>query len=223
MVLRGLILCSFLLCSSALLGTSPSLGRQLNSTPLSAYRRAARAPPDRKGDPPLSYSNALIAANVLMHLVSKGGVVPNLPQRLSKIDFMIRRGEVHRLLTSTFLHSSLPHLLFNCYSIYQVGPQAERVFGRDSFLVIYLLSGVIANFGTYLLHTSPMSVGASGCLFGVIGAFAMYFFRNQSILGRQAEMGLESIKRTLMLNLLYSLGSNVDHMAHLIGFLGDES
>ena len=220
-LLRWLVLGSLLLSSQAWLGPPQTL-RRPNSSCLLAYRRTARSPPpERRAEPPLSVSRALIAANVALHLVSAGNLVPNLQRRLSKVDFMIRRGEVYRLLTATFLHSSLPHLLFNCYSLYQVGPQAERVFGRTIFLVIYILSGVIANISTFLLNTSPMSLGASGCLFGIIGAFAAYFFRNRNILGRQAELGLESIKRTLLLNLLYSLGSNVDHTAHLFGFLGE--
>ena len=224
MALRWMLLSALLFGAQAWVSLPQALRRPNSSSCIDAYRRAAKSPlPERRADPPLSFSNALIAVNVALHLLSAGNIVPDLQRRLSKVDFMIRRGEVYRLLTSTFLHSSLPHLLFNCYSLYQVGPQAERVFGRVVFLVIYILSGVIANTGTFLLKTSPMSLGASGCLFGIIGAFATYFFRNRSILGRQAELGLESIKRTLLLNLLYSLGSNVDHSAHLIGFLGEMS
>ena len=223
MALRMITVCVLALGARAWVG-QPQAWRRPNSSSLEAYRRATRRPPpERKTDPSLSITNALIAANVALHIASAGNIVPDLQRRLSKIDFMIRRGEVHRLLTATFLHSTLPHLLFNCYSLSQVGPQAEQVFGRAVFLVIYLLSGVIANTGTFLLNTSPMSLGASGCLFGIIGAFATYFFRNRSILGRQAEMGLEQIKRTILLNLLYSLGSNVDHTAHLLGFLGQKS
>jgi hypothetical protein len=63
-----------------------------------------------------------------------------------------------------------------------------------------------------ILHTASV---------GLIGAFAVYFFRNKKIMGRQADSGLASIRRTVLINVMYSAGSaNIDNMAHLLGFLG---
>ena len=53
------------------------------------------------------------------------------------------------------------------------------------------------------MGSSPVSLGASGCTFGLIGGIAAYLYRNKSVLGKQAEQGLSSIKQTMFINLMY--------------------
>jgi membrane associated rhomboid family serine protease len=140
---------------------------------------------------------------------------------MTKVNWLVARGQVHRLTTSLFLHGSVQHLLFNSLSLSSIGPEAERMFGSERFLATYLAAGTLANYATFVTGSSPVSLGASGCIFGVIGAFTTHFIRNRRILGRRADQGLESIKRTMMLNFLYTgMQPGIDHAAHAYGFVG---
>ena len=141
--------------------------------------------------------------------------------RLIKFDYFISQGELYRLFTSLFLHGNIQHLFFNSYSLASIGPQAEQMFGSARFITAYIFSGVVANIITFLGGGSPASLGASGCIFGTIGAFAMFYFRNKDLLGQRAEIGLQSIKRTLFINFMYTgMSPGIDHAAHAYGFLG---
>ena len=64
---------------------------------------------------------------------------------------------------------------------------AERIFGPERFVAIYMASGVLANVATVVMKSSPLSLGASGCTFGLVGAFAAYFYRNRGVLGGQVD------------------------------------
>ena len=121
----------------------------------------------------LSATNFLIAANVCMFLLS--WLNPRLQMKLMKNDRAIRYyGQNYRLLTSLFIHGNLQHVLMNSYSLYNIGPAVEYAFGTFRYILTYLASGVIANFLTFSTGSSPLSLGASGCTFGLIGALATY-------------------------------------------------
>jgi rhomboid protease GluP len=176
----------------------------------------------RQGELKLDATNIIIGVNVAVFVLTKGilgvGGNPMLLRKLMKINRAIEYGQSYRLLTAIFCHGSFYHLGMNCYSLTSLGPMAERAFGTDRFVMTYLLSGVLANLATFFLGISPMSLGASGCTFGLIGAFATHFYRNKRFLGARAEQGLESIKRTVILNLVYGLSMpGIDNGAHMAG------
>mmetsp|Transcript_23718 Transcript_23718/g.23929 ORF Transcript_23718/g.23929 Transcript_23718/m.23929 type:complete len:270 (+) Transcript_23718:63-872(+) len=177
----------------------------------------------------LTITQILIFSNVVMYALTKGIPVLNaispifagnhrLFNKLMKIDAAIARGQSYRLFTACFVHGNLMHLLANCWSLSAIGPESERIFGKDRFLVYYLGSGVLAGLVTYAMRSSPYSVGASGCIFGLIGAMGAFYYANRSILGRRSQIGLDSIKRTLMLNLFYGMSARgIDNGAHIAG------
>jgi len=108
----------------------------------------------------------------------------------------------------------------NMYSVYNVCPQAERIFGKNRFAAAYIFSGLLGNTLTYLFHTSRLSLGASGSIYGIVGSFFVFFYRNKRILGTTAQSGLDSIKRALLLNLFIGVSaSNIDHYGHAFGFI----
>lgn len=74
-----------------------------------------------------------------------------------------------RLLTATLLHAGLLHLGLNCAALASVGPQAEAVLGYASFAAVYLLAG-LAGSGASLVFSESATVGASGAIFGLLGA-----------------------------------------------------
>jgi rhomboid protease GluP len=87
------------------------------------------------------------------------------------------RGQWWRLLTAQFLHFGLIHVGFNAMALWQLGPLAERLFGRWHFLLLFLLAGIGGGFGTLLWHPQVNSAGASGAIFGLIGGLLAFVSR----------------------------------------------
>ena len=77
-------------------------------------------------------------------------------------------------VTSIFLHADISHLFFNMLALFFFGTSLERMIGRQAFVIIFLLSGVVGNFGYMITASNPYipSIGASGSIYGVLGALA---------------------------------------------------
>jgi membrane associated rhomboid family serine protease len=95
----------------------------------------------------ISLTTALMALNGVMFLLVglRGGVDPSVPMLIdwgANFGPLTVNGQWWRLLTATVLHANVLHLLSNLYALWYVGRLAEPLFGRPSFLLIYLLSGV---------------------------------------------------------------------------------
>lgn len=145
--------------------------------------------------PELTATNILVGINIVIHLAQMAFPSLRLKSLLIQNDIMIaRRGEIHRFFTSTFLHLSFDHIVMNMYSLHSLGNELERKFGTVRFLATYLTSGILANIATYFLPRtslySPLSAGASGCLFGLLGAHMTYCVVNKAILGEEASEGV---------------------------------
>ena len=93
--------------------------------------------------------------------------------------FAVHDGEWWRILTAGFLHLGFLHLLFNMFSLYILGGLLEPAVGRLRFGVIYFVSLLAGSFGALLLTTDP-TVGASGAVFGLMGA-AVVVMRNRGV------------------------------------------
>ena len=92
--------------------------------------------------------------------------------------------ELFRLISSIFLHGGIFHLLCNMYSLYILGPQLESFFGKTKFVVIYIISGVIGNLlSMTFLQDGVVSVGASGAIFGLLGALLYFGYHYRVYLG----------------------------------------
>ena len=86
-------------------------------------------------------------------------------------------GEYWRLLTAMFLHGGVLHLVMNLLALVQVGRLYELMFGSARFLTIYFISGVLASLTSAWFSPGP-SVGASGAIFGIFGAFVFSVWRS---------------------------------------------
>ena len=111
------------------------------------------------------------------------------PARLSELGAIvpayIRAGEYWRLLTAMFLHGdgtpggTLLHMAVNLFSLFQLGSLYEIMFGTRRFLWIYFVTGIAASFTSFMrLAPFHSSVGASGAIFGVMGAFIFSVWRS---------------------------------------------
>ena len=119
------------------------------------------------------------------------------------------------MLTSLFVHSqgSLFHILFNMVSLFVIGPILERALGRVRFLVLYLLSGLGGSGAVLLLAPGTPVVGASGAIFGLLGAI----FIIQRRLGGNTTQLLVVIALNLAIGFLP--GTNIAWQAHLGGLI----
>src|SRR5206468_12955388 len=79
-------------------------------------------------------------------------------------------GEVYRLVTAGFLHAGLFHLFVNMYSLWILGTLLEPAIGRVQYLLIYFVSLLAGSFGALLVPPHAPTVGASGAIFGLMGA-----------------------------------------------------
>jgi rhomboid protease GluP len=130
-------------------------------------------------------------------------------------------GEWWRLITSVFMHAGIEHLLANTYALVMIGFFLEPRIGRKKFIFIYLCSGVIASIFSMASHQVTVSVGASGAIFGMFGAY-FALLTSKMVDTKHRKVLLLSIGGYVGFNLLYGLipGSIVDNAAHLGGLFG---
>lgn len=125
----------------------------------------------------------------------------------------IRNGEYYRLLTSNFLHADIGHLFVNMFSLYNIGPTTVLVFGNVGFLLIYFVSGICSSLASFWFNPNP-SVGASGAIFGLVGALLALavFARDRSL--------LSSIVLVIVLNVAVAvMNPEIDNWGHLGGLV----
>lgn len=130
---------------------------------------------------------------------------------------LVRSGQVYRLVTGMFMHGSIWHLLCNMYSLYVIGCATENYFGKKKFLLIYFVSGIIGSMFSCIFNTG-WSLGASGAIFGLMGALCYFGYYYRLYMGKAL---YSEIIPVIVLNLALSLiVSNIDFYAHIGGLIG---
>src|SRR3954466_12972033 len=123
--------------------------------------------------------------------------------------------EYWRLLTAGFLHAGFFHLLFNMFALYVLGTLLEPAVGRFRFGLIYLVSLLAGSFGALLLSPDSPTVGASGAIFGLMGA-AVIVMRNRGMNAMESGLGF-----WIVLNLVITFTvPNISIGGHIGGLLG---
>ncbi|MBN1427541.1 MAG: rhomboid family intramembrane serine protease [Anaerolineae bacterium] len=137
----------------------------------------------------------------------------------AKDNQMIVSGQFWRLFTPMFLHGGVFHLGLNCYSLYWIGPRIERSFGHWRFLAIYILSGIAGTVASFAFGPYP-SIGASGALFGLIGALIPMLYLNRKIFANTQQQ-ITNIIVVIAMNLVYGLSAGgIDNWGHIGGLVG---
>ncbi|MBR1936602.1 MAG: rhomboid family intramembrane serine protease [Bacilli bacterium] len=132
----------------------------------------------------------------------------------------IREGQYYRLLTGIFLHGSLMHLFCNCYALYVLGPQIESFFGKVKYLIIYLFSGIMGSlFSMTFLGNDSVSIGASGAIFGLMGALLYFGYHYRVYLGNVVKTQIIPL---ILINLAlgFVLHDTIDNFSHIGGLIG---
>jgi membrane associated rhomboid family serine protease len=122
-------------------------------------------------------------------------------------------GEWWRLFTSAFLHGSFIHIAFNMYVLFFLGPTLERILGHTRFIVLYLLSAIGGSVASYWFSDlQTVSVGASGAIFGLMGALI--------VAGRRLRYDIKQVLFLLAVNVAIGFFSpGVDWRAHFGGLV----
>ncbi len=124
-------------------------------------------------------------------------------------------GQWWRIITSGFLHFGIIHIGFNMFALYVLGPLVERAVGRISLLVIYSTSLLAGSFGGLLLNPNALGAGASGAIFGLMGALVA----GQKAAGINLTQG--GLVPLIAINLLITFAvPNISIGAHIGGLIG---
>lgn len=122
-------------------------------------------------------------------------------------------GEYFRLLTSAFLHGGILHILFNMYVLFALGPTLERILGHVRYTVLFLMAAIGGAVASYFFSdVMTVSVGASGAIFGLMGALV--------VAGRRLKYDISQVLILLGINVVIGFASpGVDWRAHLGGLV----
>ena len=134
---------------------------------------------------------------------------------------LVADGDIWRLVTSIFLHANLLHLVLNGWALYVLGRNLEAFYGAWRFLALFLLSGVAGAICSAML-SHAISVGASGGVFGLLGASVVFAFRWRALLpGRVTRVMGTALLPWVALNLVLGVViPRIDIAAHLGGLAG---
>ena len=134
-------------------------------------------------------------------------------------------GEWWRLFTAMFLHGGMTHLLMNMFSLYLIGRGAEQYFNAQSYLSIYLFSGLLGALASLYMHPASVGIGASGAIFGIFGAMAGFFLAHREQIGEHTKAFMKEFAIIIGINLVIGFSiPSVDVSAHagglMVGFVG---
>ena len=143
-------------------------------------------------------------------LIDFGAIVPKL---------ITDNKEYYRLFTSMFLHGGLFHLLMNSYFLYIIGGFVEDLFGKPKYILIYFISGLGSSALVWVTDMQSMTptIGASGALFGIMGALFLLTYQKPLLFTPQ---GIRSIRTLVLINAVFTiLGANISVYGHAGGFI----
>lgn len=169
-----------------------------------------------------------IAANVVVfgiELIRHAADNPSVLHDLGAVDVysVIYAHQYWRLLAALFLHYDIVHLGFNLFALYVLGPALERTIGTARFASCYLLSGLGSSAGVVLLTLIRIArpgelVGASGCIMGIVGAWAGFLLRNQH--APRARQRLMNIVVIVAIQTAFDLSTpQISLAAHVCGLI----
>jgi membrane associated rhomboid family serine protease len=155
---------------------------------------------------------ALVAINVVCFLASGLGSDSAVSRfALQPIDIHYFH-QYYRLFTAMFLHANFLHIASNMIALLIVGPAVEVMLGKTRFVVLYLLAGLGGSVCSYLLSpASEFGIGASGAIFGLMGAYV--------VLARRQRKPMGPVVGLIVINLLIGLTGNIDWRAHIGGLV----
>jgi membrane associated rhomboid family serine protease len=172
---------------------------------------------------------ALIAVNIMVFLaegqlslasssegsISRHGALLGSSEAPQLAGEGVAHGQWWRIVTGGFLHANLLHILFNMYVLYLLGQLLEPAIGHLRFAVVYGVSLIAGSLGALILTPHSLTVGASGAVFGLMGAAAV------EMRARQIPVMQSGIGALILINLLLSFTiSGISIGGHIGGLIG---
>ena len=197
--------------------------------PENAVQRVEAAPWVRRQDTSMVITQAFFGINVAVFLgmLLAGVSIVDNPSGQDLVRWganygpFTLGGEWWRLLTCCFVHGSLMHIAFNMFSLWNVGSLAESLYGHWTFAVVYILAGVGGSLASLFWNPRVLSVGASGAIFGIVGALIASFCLGEFSFPRRAMTGTTtSLVVFGVFSLLYGATTpGIDNAAHVGGLV----
>jgi membrane associated rhomboid family serine protease len=126
----------------------------------------------------------------------------------------VAQGDWWRLITAAFLHANIIHIAFNMFALWVIGGPVETYLGRARFLGLYLVAGLAGSAGALLQAPNGVTVGASGAIFGILGALLIIEWQATGRLAGQA-------MTLIVINLAFSFTfSGISWGGHVGGLIG---
>lgn len=165
----------------------------------------------------LSPTYALLIVNIVVYGFTSfyGGSILETSQQMienfGQLNRAMLEGQIWRLFTALFIHANIVHMLGNSFFLLIFGLRAESMFSTKEYLFTYFLSGFVGGSLSLLLGPNVVSVGASGAIFGMLGATMIYVRRT---IGQSM---LAALAYAFFFFVITSFGPGVNYYAHLGG------
>jgi len=167
---------------------------------------------ERPAQPVVTWT--IIGLCVVMYLVELLVGTQVIAVRLGLIPAVVAEGEFWRMITAAFIHAGLLHIAFNMLVLFMLGPTLERILGHMRLAILYLLAAAGGSVLSYALSAPfSLSVGASGAIFGLMGALI--------VAGRRLSFDIRQVVVLLVINLIIGFlpGGGIDWRAHIGGLV----
>jgi rhomboid protease GluP len=144
-------------------------------------------------------------------MIRLGAIIPGL----------LQRGEYWRLVAAMFLHAGWLHWFVNSWALYQLGTLYETLFGSTRFALVYFVSGIIASIASSIHMQQGAGVGASGAIFGILGAFIFSIRRSPQYRNQPWTKSLISqLVFWMVVNIAIGFSfPMIDNTAHIAGLI----
>ncbi len=168
----------------------------------------------------------IIAAIYLLEELAGGSTNPSVLIAFgATFGPLLFEGELWRLFTAMFVHIGLIHLFFNGFALHFIGREVEVVYGQARFLFLYFGAGLLGNVVSFAWRgIAEFSAGASGAIFGILGAELAFLFFHRQRLGEAGRAARNQLLRIIIINIIIGVTvvsiNNAAHMGGLVsGFI----
>jgi rhomboid protease GluP len=153
-------------------------------------------------------------------LLGGSTAIRTLVQLGAQVNVLVAAGQHWRLITAMFLHIGPAHLAFNMYALFSLGRDIEGFYGSLRFLAIFFISGIAGNVAYFVAGPNAVSAGASGAIFGLIGAEVAFLVSNRSLFGSFRRQRLLNLAFLIVVNLAFGfMNRGINNLAHLGGLV----
>lgn len=178
--------------------------------------------PDRKA---LFASPIILDINIIVFLMMIFSGVNIMDPSINDLIFWggnfreaVFQGELWRLITCLFVHAGVKHLIVNMVSLIYLSILMETLLGVKRYVMVYFISGIFSSISSLYFNANTVSVGASGAIFGLLGAVVSLFF-TKLINKEEKKLYFIEFSVLIIVNIIASFSSGIDTAGHFGGLV----